>query len=205
RRGVSRAVPWGPTRTSTRHAGSCRRTDRARRARRSLPGRNVDIDLGSGCSAGRLARPDPNAQPAVAAHPAKSCLIWIIVLDRSQAGVQLLGTVLRGVGGFCVLLSPHPRFPRIPGMGGLGMLLLPVELVQTMHRDEPDQYGVPDLAEDTAGGTSAIRACDITACDGQKVFGFDTSDITDMSGRATDLVGSQGVLGKEVAQTALEE
>src|SRR6516225_12012997 len=90
-------------------------------------------------------------------------------------------------------------------MGGLGMLLVSVELVQTMHRDESDQREVPDLADEIAGGTSGIGAGDVAACDGQKVFGFDTGDITDVRRRSVYLPRSQRVLGQVVAQTGLVE
>jgi hypothetical protein len=75
-------------------------------------------------------------------------------------------------------------------MGGLGMLLQSVEPVQAVHRHESDQHELPDLADEIAGGTPGIRAGDVAACDGQKVFGFDTCDITDMSRRAARLPGS---------------
>src|SRR6202165_142150 len=90
-------------------------------------------------------------------------------------------------------------------MGGLGMLLASVEPVQAVHRHESDQHESPDLADEIAGGASGVRAGGVAACDRQKVFGVATCDIADMSGRAADLPGAQGVLGLVMAQTGLEE
>lgn len=87
----------------------------------------------------------------------------------------------------------------------MGMLLESVELVQPVSRREPDQNKVPDLANEITGGTASIRAVDVTACDGQKIFGFDASDITDVSRRAPDFPGSQRGLGQIVTQAGLGE
>ena len=90
-------------------------------------------------------------------------------------------------------------------MPGLRMLLEPVELVQVVHRYQPGHHEIPHLAHEISCGTPGFGAGDITACDRQKVFGFDTGHITDMRGRAAHRKGSQGVLGQVVAQAGLEE
>src|SRR5947209_15028377 len=93
----------------------------------------------------------------------------------------------------------------MPGMRGLGMLLESVELLQPVSRREPNQHKVPELANDVTGGAASIRAVDVTACDGQKIFGFDASDITDMSRRAPDFPCSQRGLGQIMTQAGLGE
>src|ERR1700712_3715295 len=93
----------------------------------------------------------------------------------------------------------------MPGMRGLGMLLESVELVQPVARREPDQDEVPDLANEITGGTTSVWAVDVTACDCQKIFGLDASDIADVSRRAPDFPGSQRGLGQIVTQAGLGE
>ena len=60
------------------------------------------------------------------------------------------------VGRCGVLVSPHDRLARIPGMGGLGMLLASIEPIQAVHRHEPDQREVPDLADEVPGGPAGL-------------------------------------------------
>ena len=121
------------------------------------------------------------------------------------SGLTCSEPIVGWVGWCGVLVSPDRRLARKLGMRWLGTLLVAVEPVQVVHWHESDQHELPDLANEIPGGTSGIRAGDVAACDCQKVFGFDTADITDMSRRAARLPGSQGVLGQVVAQAGLQE
>ncbi len=63
----------------------------------------------------------------------------------------------------------------------------------------------PNLAEQIACGASGLRAIDIAACDGRKIFGFDAGNIVDMSCRAAHFPSAEAMFGQVVAQTGFEE
>ena len=60
------------------------------------------------------------------------------------------------------------------------MLLASIEPIQAVHRHEPDQREVPDLADEVPGGPAGLWAGDVAPRDRQKVFRFDSGDIADM-------------------------
>src|ERR1700722_15205266 len=84
---------------------------------------------------------------------------------RYRMDLDCAEPIVGWVGRCGVLVSPHNRLARIPGMGWLGMLLASIEPIQVMHRHDCCQHEVPDLADEVAGGAAGIGAIDVAARD----------------------------------------
>ena len=123
---------------------------------------------------------------------------------RYRVGTDHTEPILCRVGGCGVLVSPDRGLARKSGMGWLGMLLASVEAVEAVHRHDPDQHELPDLAQQIDWGAPGVCGVDVAAGDRQEILGFDTGDITNMRGRAAHLPGAQRILGQVVAHTGLE-
>src|SRR6516165_3398619 len=115
---------------------------------------------------------------------------WAIRRYRYRGDVDCAEPIAGWVGRCCMLVSPHDRLARKPGLGGLGMLLASIEAIQAVRGHEPDQHEPPNLAQHLACGAPSVRSVDVAVCDRQKVFGFDPGDIADMRGRAAYLPGA---------------